>query len=466
MKIAQLKSLIKHGESNLLEFKSSTGSLSNAMQTVCAFLNSDQGGTVVFGVKDDGTIIGQPVSDKTKKDIGVELSKIEPFAKIDIAYVPISTDRKVIVFIVEPGDKSPYSYDGRSYIRQQSTTTRMSKEEYTYLYNKHHPTTWESLPNTLCTLNDLDRKRIKQIIDLAISEKRLPSTAKNASIPDILKKLGLLINNKLTNAAVILFCKNEDVQFIQSVIQIARFKGTTKKEFLDSKILRANAFDLYDKALDFLAFYLPVAARIEEGKSQRVETPVIPYKVLREALANALVHRDYSHAGGSISIAIYDDRLNISNIGALPLGVQLSQLSKEHPSIQRNPLIANVFYLCGNIEKWGRGTLDMIEDCKRVGNPLPIFEEIGSSFSVTFPFKEPIRSVIYTQTSDSAKLTQRQKEIITILQQGALKSQEINEQLSKPLAERVMRLELAKLKKMAIIKSIGKTKSTLWSLIN
>ncbi len=466
MKIAQLKSLIKQGESNLLEFKSSTGSLSAAMQTVSAFLNSEQGGTVVFGVKDDGKIIGQPVSDKTRKEIGVELSKLEPFAKIDIEYITISNDQKVIVFIVKPGDKAPYDYDGRAYIRHQSTTTRMSKEEYTYLYNKYHPTTWEGLPNTLCTLNDLDRKRIKQIIDLAIIEKRLPAAAKNSTVPDILKKLGLVVNNKLTNAAVILFCKNEEKQFIQSVIQLGRFKGVNKKEFLDNKILKGNAFDLYDKTLDFLAFFLPVAARIEEGKPQRIETPAIPYKVLREALANALVHRDYSHAGGSISIAIYDDRINISNIGALPVGVELKELSKEHSSVLRNPRIANVFYLCGNIEKWGRGTLDMIDDCKKVGNPLPIFEERGGSFSVTLPFKEPIRSVIYTQTVPSHKLTQRQKEIITVLQHGPLKSQEINEQLSKSLNERVVRLELAKLKKMGIIKSIGKTKSTTWSLIN
>ncbi len=92
------------------------------MQTACAFLNSSRGGAIIFGVKDDGSIAGQTVSDNTLKDIGLELSKIEPHAKIDVFYVPVSTDKKAILFIVNPGEKQPYTYDGRAFIRKQSTT--------------------------------------------------------------------------------------------------------------------------------------------------------------------------------------------------------------------------------------------------------------------------------------------------------------------------------------------------------
>jgi ATP-dependent DNA helicase RecG len=465
MKFAQLKALVKHGESNTVEFKSSTSSMSSGMQTVCAFLNSDRGGTVIFGVTDKGSIVGQEVTDKTRKEIATELNKIDCYENINVVYVHVADDRQAIVFEVEPGDVAPCMYDGRAYIRNQSTTTRMSKEEYRYLYNKSNPALWESLTTNTCTFKDLDRTRIKEIIRMAVSEKRLPSDALNISIPNILKKLKLIVNDKLTNAAVILFCKNEDKQFMQSSIQLARFRGIDKTEFLDTKLFVGNAFDLYDKADEFLSFSLPVAAHIEHGKPVRVETPAIPYVVLREALINALIHRDYSNAGGSVSIAVYDDRVNITNIGTLPKGVTLNELSKEHASIQRNPLIANVFYLCGKIEKWGRGTLDMIKACEKAGNPIPKYEEIGGTFSVTLPLKEPISTVFEKpQKIDLRRLTARQVKILNALKTEALSRQQLMSKMKTRLAERTIQLELSKLKDMGLVRSEGKAKAIIWSL--
>ena len=343
---------------------------------------------------------------------------------------------------------------------------KMSHEVYTYLYNKNNPTLWESLTSNSCNIKDLDQNRIKEVLHMAVDEKRLPESAKTNNISIILKKFGLITNGELNNAAVILFCKDEDKQFMQSTVQLARFKGTTKSEFLDQKIVRANAFDLYDEAMKFLTFSLPVAARIEAGNPSRVETPAIPYTVLREALINALVHRDYSHPGTSIAIAIYDDRVTITNPGFLPNGVNLKQLLRDHKSIQRNPLIAHVFYLCGKIEKWGRGTLDMISDCKKAGNPLPKFEEIGGGFSVTLPLKEPMRTIIYEEPKPSQHitLTKRQKRILSILEEMPLNRQQITTAMRTKLADRTMQLELTKLKELGFIKSKGKGKSTIWSL--
>ena len=78
-----------------------------------------------------------------------------------------------------------------------------------------------------------------------------------------------------------------------------------------------------------------------------------------------MVHRDYSNPGGSVFVAIYDDRVVISNIGSLPEAITIKSLTKEHDSIPHNPLIAYAFYLDRKIERWGRGTLDMIHDCKK-----------------------------------------------------------------------------------------------------
>ena len=122
MKLPQIKKLVEHGEFNILEFKKSTGQRSLAMQTVCAFLNSEVGGTLLFGVTDAGNIIGQEISDKTSCEIAGELDKIEPHANFIVERISVGSGKYVMALSVKPGKNKPYSYDGRAYVRNQSTT--------------------------------------------------------------------------------------------------------------------------------------------------------------------------------------------------------------------------------------------------------------------------------------------------------------------------------------------------------
>lgn len=252
---------------------------------------------------------------------------------------------------------------------------------------------WDTFRTDRCTIKDLDTKLIRSIVRMAIARGRLPSQAEGETIPEILQKLELIVNGHLTNAAVLLFCKTEQKQFMHSVIQLARFEGLTKSVFLDRKEVRGNIFDLLESAMKFLQFNLPIAGRVTPESVYRVDTPAIPFDVLREALLNALMHRDYAIYGSFIDVAIYDDRVVIDNPGKLPSDVKLTDLSKMHKSVQRNPLIAKVLHTCGMIEQWGRGTLEMIELSKKAGNPLPYFEESGNSFAVILPLKEPLSNL-------------------------------------------------------------------------
>ncbi len=467
MNLSQLKSLVKHGESNILEFKKSTGQRSQSMQTACAFLNSDVGGTILFGVTDNGKIIGQEVSDKTNREIAGELDKIEPHADITIKHISVGSGKYVIVLSVKSGKNKPYFYDGRIYLRNQSTTRQVSREEYIYMIqNTQQPIlNWEKMATNGCTTNDLDKKRIKDIVRLAVANGRLVEEAEDESISEVLQGFELLNNERVTNAAVVLFCKPGLKQFIQSSVQLARFDGLTKSEFIDRKDLRGNLFDLLEQTMQFLTFFLPISGKVVEDQLTRVDTPAIPFKALRESILNALIHRDYSMEGASIDVAIYDDRVEIDSPGRLPHGIKLGDLTKKHKSIRRNQIIANVLFTAGKIEKWGRGTLDMIKLCKQSGNPPPIFEETSGSFSVIFPLKESLSR--HPQVSiPSAQLTDRQKEIVEILKSGSMSTEQIIDNMKMPPALRTVQLELSKMKQLGIISSTskGRGRFVLWKL--
>ena len=459
MNMSQLKALVKKGESEVLEFKKSTAQLSAAMQTVCAFLNSEVGGTVLIGVTDDGKIIGQAISDGTKKEIAGEISKLEPHTKIDIDYVAVKPDLSVIVFMVGSGDKTPYVYDGRPFLRSQSTTRKMSQDAYELLLqNRRQPAVaWEGLMTNNCSINDLDKSLSRRVVRTGVMAGRLTDIADQDSIGDILKKLELMEGGKLTNAAVILFCNKRLKQFTQSEVKVARFLGVDKREFLDNKIHRGNAFELYEFSMNFLNNHLPIAGRIENGNPLRVETPAIPYKVLREALVNAFCHRDYSFRDGSVDIAIYDDRVEIDNSGRLVPSIKINDLAKAHRSYARNKLIASIFFIAKMIEKWGRGTLDMINFCKEANNPIPQFKESTGSFSVILPLKEPMRqfAMPIKQAAKPEGLTGRQQEILEILQSGPMSREQIMGKLKDAPAVRVVQKDLLKMHKLNLLIKIG-----------
>lgn len=125
-------------------------------------------------------------------------------------------------------------------------------------------------------------------------------------------------------------------------------------------------------------------------KAEREEELSIPYKALREAVINALCHRDYSNVGGSTGIAIYDDRIEIINTGKLPKGIDINNLTSPHKSIPNNPLIANVLYRRKMLESWGRGLDLMYSECKRVGLPIPTLSDNQGEVVVTFYLKEQV----------------------------------------------------------------------------
>lgn len=279
MTYQDIEALTIKKEGNSLEFKESTGQLDRSMETLCAFLNGE-GGTILYGVKDDGKIIGQTVSDSTKRSIAEAVNRIEPFVDLEITYVAIPGTEKyvIVIFVEEQRFMRPFTYKGRAYQRIESTTTVMPQERYNHLLmERGGKYGWEAMINPDLKIADLDENAILGAVREGIRNGRLPETTIREEIPVILKKFRLLNDGKLNNAAAVLFGK-ELYDYPQCLLRMARFKGTTKEEFIDNQRAEGNIYELLDAAMAFFFKHLSLSGKI--NGLYREEELSIPYKAL------------------------------------------------------------------------------------------------------------------------------------------------------------------------------------------
>jgi len=373
----ELTRLIKRGEGLTLEFKRSTAELREGMQTVCAFLNGS-GGTVLFGVRPDGVAEGQHISDKTVREVAQAFERFEPPVNLPLERLPVESGCEIMILRVDGTlDSIPFTYEGRPYERVGNTTRKMSQERYEKLLleRTHSKRRWENQPAEEVALKEIDREEVFRIVDISRSVGRLVGPI-GRSLPDVLDRLGLRKNGQILRAAVVLFGKTFLPDYPQCELRMARFRGADKTEFLDQRQIRGAAFKLLEEAELFCQRHFPLPAKIVPGQMRRVETPLIPPDAMREILVNALIHRDYTIAGGAVSLAIFDDRVEVWSAGSFPKGITPGMLTRNHPSVQRNPMIADVFYRTGLIERWGRGTNRVAEMCRAAGvASLPRFKK-------------------------------------------------------------------------------------------
>lgn len=365
-----LNGLIAGAEGGTVEFKETTGQLERGMETLCAFLNGT-GGTVLFGVTDKGKIIGQEVSDKTKRDIAETIRRIEPFATIDISYTDIpGTNKSVIALSAEEQRyMRPFTYKGRAYQRIESVTSAMPQGIYNLLVMQRGGTyAWDSMQNPGLKISDLDETAILGAVRGGIRGGRLPEGSMQEDVRTILEKFDLLNDGKLNNASVVLFGRNF-YHYPQCLLRLARFKGTTKDEFLDNQRVTGNIFNLLDAAMAFFFKHLSLSGKIEG--LYREEELNVPYKALRECCINAFAHRVYHRPGSSVGIAIYDDRVEIENSGTFPPDITIEKLLGGHNSEPQNLIVANVLYksaVLGELGTWHSPYGKRMSPCRYSGS--------------------------------------------------------------------------------------------------
>jgi ATP-dependent DNA helicase RecG len=368
----EILTLISKGESETVKFKKSTSSLREAIETICAFANH-RGGYLLIGVEDSGAIIGQQVTDDTLRNIAnaVKLNtdpKLYPgIARIELA------GKTCILVTVEESPLKPHLAYGRSYLRVGSTNQKLDRDRYTYLLQQRfNGYGFDHQPQPGASLDDIDTDALYEFLEIANSVRNLNE---NLLLPPdmVLQKLDLMQGDNLTRAAILLFGKNPREFFSYHFeVKCGQFPNDTGYDTMaNEQEFNHNIIQNFHATLTFVLGSIHKSS--QKGTVQRVETWELPVDVIREALVNMIVHRDYRQNVKS-TVEVRPSTISFYNPAHLfgPT-ITIERLKKLHPSRPGNKLIARAFYLMGLFENWGGGTLKIISRTIESGKPSPEF---------------------------------------------------------------------------------------------
>ena len=369
---------IKKGEGKTLEFKEKMPGSDGIAKTVTAFSNT-AGGKIVIGVNADNEIIGIDCDNKTEyqdKISNIIHDTIHPAVLPEIYSYNIN-GKNILIIEVFPGTLKPYFIKSKGkadgvYIRIGATNKKADIEYIKELERQRKNISYDEEITSGIEAGDFDVKNfmitLGEILEKKLTENDLLSLK-------LLKKINDKI--KLTNAALIISGRAE-----HSRIKCARFKGNSVSVFIDRKELGGDVFTQLDNAVKFLKFNLNLKGEIKNSL-RRKDTFEIPIEALREAIINAIVHRDYAITGSDIKISVFDDTVEILSPGALPNAITVEEILRGRSEI-RNKIIARIFKEADMIEQWGTGVRRIVESCAAAGLNPPDFIETGHFLTVKF----------------------------------------------------------------------------------
>ena len=350
-----------------------------------AALANTRGGTLWLGVRDDGSVVGWKGDGKEQESIASQI-----VSQLHVHPASMSVEERAgqsVLAIRMNNAASPVALRGRYYRRVGNSTRDIPAEELPRFLLERTGQTWDALPAEEDTSSLLE-----QTIDdfKVLARERLPELSPSDTLDAMLVKLKLKVSGgRIRRAAVLLFGSDPQRPTPTAQVQIGRFKDD--ETILDDKRVGGNLFQQVGQVEQLLRNYLFIRYEFPSGREgsdgvgamQREEIWEYPYKAVREALINALIHRDYTSTG-RVQIRVYDDRMVISNPGGLPPGLTVEDLLREqHDSLPRNPILAQVCYYARLVEQWGSGTIRMRNACRSQGLPDPSFHSTPISFSVT-----------------------------------------------------------------------------------
>ena len=387
----------------------------DCLKAVSAFANSD-GGVLIIGLDDKGKPSGLKNVKRLLEDIPNTIrNKLGIIPSIELS----KKSKKDIIKITVAPCSVPISYNGKYYLRSGSTVQELQGKDLADFLLRKTGITWDDAVEDRGDWDLLEKSTIEDFKRYAVD--RIPSIVRETDLATILQKINLIENQHLKRAAILLFGNETQRFYSHACVKIGQFLTDTDIQTTD--IVKGNLFQQLESALEILRTkYLQSKIKFED--IHRRDILEYPYEALREAIINALIHRDY-RSFSQIQIRVYSDKLIIMNAGALPPEVPVESLKTNHLSRPRNKLLAETFYYAGYIEAWGRGTLKIVEKCVEQGLPEPDFSEENGVMTVTF-YKDKLNE----ENLKKLGLTERQiKAVMYVKETGSInnsKYQDIN----------------------------------------
>jgi len=398
-----LERLFKNVRSTHLEHLPQGTSVGRIASVLCSFLNSG-GGTLIIRLESSGKTASQ-----VKETLELNIRQRVRPAAFWTATSEDAADGGYCVFDIPAGRDRPYSADGRIFIRVGTDTVAAKEAEIESIVATGYQEIerWERRPLSGEGLERLDREVILETARVG-SERRNYRFTDPGEMTAVLTDLSLYRHGAATNAAEVVFGVRPAIQFPQVRARVTVYAGGKGGDFIDSRTFDMSGFKSLESVLDVIRQHIPVSSTFPAGL-QRTDRPAFPEKAIREGLVNAFVHRDYSDFSGGVSVDLYPNRLVIWNSGELPPGIKIGDLNREHPSMPRNPDIAQVFWLTGYMERVGRGTLNIVEWCIASGLEPPKWKSNQTGVTLTFQSR---------RADDPALLNVRQLKLLEELAPG------------------------------------------------
>jgi len=361
--VNKLEDMIITGENYRMEFKESVDK--TFVEEATAFANAS-GGTILIGVRDNGTIKGTDTSNAAISRIQDSLMQIKPHINVDIEIV-----KNVVAVYVAEGKNKPYACSKGFFIRMGANSQKLDRDEIIDFFQSEGRIIFDEMIN----------KKVQ--LETVLDEDTYENYLKKANISNVLPISETMINLNcvveqdekyyLNNSGILFFAKKPTQFLSHAYVVCALFKGLDKEIVLDRKEFTGDILSNIEDTIIFLKKHLNL--RYEIKSVRRKEILDIPEVALREAVINAHCHRDYFEKGAQIMVEIYDDRVVITNPGGVPKGIDANKFGKI--SITRNPNIASLLQRANYIEKMGTGISRITNAMQSVGLPLPNFELEG-----------------------------------------------------------------------------------------
>ncbi len=369
--------MIEQGEGKSLEFKQALPAGEKLAKSIIAFANMF-GGKIVIGVDDHRNIIGLPNAEipATMDSISnIVHDSIHPVLVPNV-YPQAVGDKTVVIIDVPASQMKPHyiksiGKTNGTYIRVGATNKQADAEYIQELerqrLNIGFDEDWLLDPDILIDTNDLrdilSTNLHKPVADKDLQNLRLCRLQEGTC--------------RFTNSAAVLLGAFEHVR-----IKCARFKGNDTRVFIDRKEYTGDLFSQVEHTMQFLLNHINLHGEIGPDHIRRVDHYEIPTDALREAVLNAVIHRDYSMQGSDIKVAVFDSRIEIVSPGSFPKGITVDDVISGRSEV-RNRIIARIFHESGAIEQWGRGVQLILRLCDEAGLPVPSIEEAGMFVRLT-----------------------------------------------------------------------------------